>query len=97
MINEPEHRSSFKDRIGLFWGDAMNAIRIKQVAKKIGLGESTIYRMIADGRFPRPFEIAPKRNAWIEEDIDEWLAEKAGKPCHALRDQDRAMQPSAAA
>lgn len=57
----------------------MNAIRIKQVALKVGLGQSTIYRMIAEGRFPKPFEIASKRNAWIESDIDDWLAEKAGK------------------
>lgn len=57
----------------------MKAIRIKEVATKIGLGQSTIYRMIAEGRFPKPFLIAPNRNAWIEEDIDVWLAEKAGK------------------
>lgn len=57
----------------------MNAIRIKQVAVKVGLGQSTLYRMIAEGRFPKPFEIVPGRNAWIESDIDEWLAERAGK------------------
>ncbi|TDV04959.1 AlpA family transcriptional regulator [Paraburkholderia caballeronis] len=57
----------------------MRAIRLKEVIQKVGLGESTIYRMIAEGRFPRPFEIVPKRNAWIESDIDDWLAERAGK------------------
>jgi prophage regulatory protein len=57
----------------------MRAIRIKEVATKIGLGPSTIYRMVAEGRFPRPFPIAPNRIAWIEDDIDTWLAEKAGK------------------
>jgi prophage regulatory protein len=45
----------------------------------VGLGESTIYRMIAEGRFPKPFEIVPKRNAWIESDIDDWIAERAGR------------------
>lgn len=57
----------------------VRAIRIKEVLAKVGLGESTLYRMIADGRFPKPFEIVPKRNAWIESDIDDWIAERAGK------------------
>ncbi|KAF1062779.1 AlpA family phage regulatory protein [Burkholderia gladioli] len=57
----------------------MKALRIKDVAAKIGLGQSTIYRLVAQGAFPKPFEIMPKRNAWHEEDIDGWLAERAGR------------------
>lgn len=68
----------------------MRAIRIKEVATKIGLGPSTIYRMIAEGRFPKPFPIAPNRNAWIEEDIDVWLAEKAGKKFAVTTPQTKA-------
>ncbi|MBN3726089.1 AlpA family phage regulatory protein [Burkholderia sp. Ac-20379] len=52
---------------------------MKEVVAKVGLGESTLYRMIADGKFPKPFEIVPKRNAWLEEDIDAWIAERAGR------------------
>ncbi|MGN6260933.1 MAG: helix-turn-helix transcriptional regulator [Ralstonia sp.] len=58
----------------------MKAINIKQVAEKVSLGQSTIYRMIADGEFPKPFPLSPGRTAWLEEDIDRWLAEKAAKP-----------------
>ncbi|AYQ89310.1 AlpA family phage regulatory protein [Burkholderia gladioli] len=61
----------------------MKALRIKDVAAKIGLGQSTIYRLVAQGTFPKPFEIMPKRNAWHEEDIDAWLAERAGRDQHA--------------
>ncbi|VWD00202.1 phage transcriptional regulator AlpA [Burkholderia lata] len=57
----------------------VRAIRIKEVSNKVGLGESTLYRMMAEGRFPKPFEIVPKRNAWIESDIDDWIAERAGR------------------
>lgn len=49
------------------------------MAEKIGLGQSTIYRMIANGKFPKPFELVPGRTAWIESDIDDWLAERSGK------------------
>lgn len=71
----------------------MNAIRIKQVAAKVGLGQSTLYRMIAEGRFPKPFELVPGRIAWIESDIDDWLAERAGKNSQAAEFEVSSMQP----
>ncbi len=58
----------------------MKAIKIKQVAEKVSLGQSTIYRMIAKGEFPKPFSLGANRSAWLEEDIDRWLAQKAGRP-----------------
>lgn len=58
----------------------MNAIGIKQVAEKVSLGQSTIYRMISKGLFPKPFSLGANRTAWIESDIDDWLADRAGKP-----------------
>lgn len=61
------------------WGRNMRALRIKDVIAKVGLGQSTLYRMMAEGKFPKPFEIVPNRNAWLEEDIDAWLAERAGR------------------
>lgn len=72
----------------------MKALRIKDVAAKIGLGQSTIYRLVAQGAFPKPFEIMPKRNAWHEEDIDAWLADRAGRhqPAPVVN-----MEPAAAA
>ena len=57
----------------------MRAIRIKEVIQKVSLGQSTIYARIAKGEFPKPFELTPGRVAWLEEDIDAWLAEKAGR------------------
>ncbi|CAN0626458.1 prophage regulatory protein [Burkholderia multivorans] len=72
----------------------MRALRIKDVAAKVGLGQSTIYRMMAEGRFPKSFEIAPKRSAWLELDIDTWLAERAGRPelAPAIRDAEAIKQ-----
>lgn len=64
----------------------MKAIGIKQVAEKVNLGQSTIYRMISKGLFPKPFALGENRTAWIESDIDDWLADKAGKPRSAASD-----------
>lgn len=57
----------------------MRAIRIGEVIQKISLSQSTIYAMISKGTFPKPFELTPGRVAWIEEDVDCWLATKAGR------------------
>nr|WP_269432179.1 AlpA family transcriptional regulator [Cupriavidus basilensis] len=63
----------------------MKALNIKQVAEKLSLGQSTIYRMIERGEFPKPFNVYSNRTAWLEEDVDAWLAEKAGKLMPAAR------------
>ncbi|WP_186239519.1 helix-turn-helix transcriptional regulator [Burkholderia gladioli] len=57
----------------------MNVLRIAQVAEKVGLGRSTLYRMIAAGEFPKPIKITSGSNGWLEDDIDGWLAERAGR------------------
>ncbi|OXJ19403.1 AlpA family transcriptional regulator [Burkholderia sp. AU6039] len=57
----------------------MNSLRFKQVAAKVGLGQSTLYRMIAAGTFPKPFELVPGRTAWLEDDVEAWLAARAGR------------------
>lgn len=61
----------------------MRAIRIKDVIQKVSLSQSTIYAMISRGTFPKPFELTPGRVAWIEDEIDSWLAEKSGRPIHS--------------
>ncbi|HGF4018905.1 helix-turn-helix transcriptional regulator [Burkholderia cenocepacia] len=68
---------------------------MKDLTEKVGLGQSTLYRMIAAGTFPKPFELVPGRTAWLEEDIDAWLAEKAGKKPAGDRLTDNITQLSA--
>jgi prophage regulatory protein len=33
--------------------------------------------LIAAGKFPRPVPLSEARIAWIEDEVDQWLAEKA--------------------
>ncbi len=48
-------------------------IRLPEVMKRVGLGRSTIYRKMEEGRFPRSRSISPKCAVWIEAEIDEWI------------------------
>lgn len=47
-------------------------LRLPAVMKLTGLGRSTIYRMVADKRFPRPVRIASRAVAWRRADLDRW-------------------------
>ncbi|MEX3687933.1 AlpA family phage regulatory protein [Paraburkholderia sp. BR14263] len=75
----------------------MKAIRIREVAAKVGLGQPTLYRTMADGRFPKSFELVPGRTAWIESDIDDWLAGKVDGGIPAADTTHAAKTPPAAA
>jgi prophage regulatory protein len=54
-------------------------LRMKDLPAKVGLKPSTIYALIAKEKFPRPFKFITGGRAagWMEQTIDEWLAERA--------------------
>lgn len=47
-------------------------LRMPSVIQITGLGRSTIYRLIADQKFPRPVRLGPRAVAWRRIEIDEW-------------------------
>jgi len=48
-------------------------IRIKEVQHRVGLGRSTIYRWMAEGKFPQAVHLGGHAVAWVEAEIDIWL------------------------
>ena len=51
-------------------------IRRKEVQTKTGLGASSIYAMMKNGEFPQCLNLSERRVAWIESDVDSWIAER---------------------
>jgi prophage regulatory protein len=51
-------------------------IRLEQVKARTGLSCSTLYAYIRDGRFPSPVAISDRCVAWVESEIDAWIAER---------------------
>jgi prophage regulatory protein len=51
-------------------------IRLEQVKARTGLSRSTLYAYIRDGRFPSPVTISDRCVAWVESEIDTWIAER---------------------
>jgi len=48
-------------------------IRLPEVQHRVGLGRSTIYRWMAEGKFPKPVQLGGYTVAWADADIDEWI------------------------
>lgn len=54
----------------------MTLLRVKEVVKKTGLGKSTIWSWVKDGKFPKPIKLSERISAWKESDIDAWIEGK---------------------
>ena len=48
-------------------------IRLPEVKHRVGLGRSTIYRWMAEGRFPKPVQLGGYVVAWPEDEIERWI------------------------
>jgi prophage regulatory protein len=56
-------------------------LRMEALSQKISLRPSTIYELIADGKFPTSFKIVPggRASGWLESTIDAWLEARSGE------------------
>ena len=45
----------------------------KQVMDKIGLGQTTLWKLRRLGLFPKPHKIGMRKNGWYESEIDDWI------------------------
>jgi prophage regulatory protein len=48
-------------------------LRIPDVVRRVGLGRSTVWRMVQEKTFPAPRRLGPRAVAWIEADIANWV------------------------
>ncbi|KTT76155.1 helix-turn-helix transcriptional regulator [Sphingomonas endophytica] len=49
-------------------------LRRPEVERIVGLGRSSIYRLISEGLFPRPIAIGRRAVGWTLSSIEEWLS-----------------------
>lgn len=52
-------------------------LRIRSVIEKVGLSRSTIYALCKSGKFPKQICITDRCVGWLEEEIDEFLNQRA--------------------
>lgn len=51
-------------------------VRLNEVKARTGLSRSTLYAYVRDGRFPAPIAISKRCVAWVEGEIDGWIADR---------------------
>jgi prophage regulatory protein len=51
----------------------MKLIKLKAVMDCTGLARSTVYKFIAEGRFPKPVKLGVRMVAWVEAEVLAWI------------------------
>ena len=58
--------------VGNVGSEAPPLLRMWAVTRMTGLGRSTIYRLVAQDKFPSPVRLANRAIAWRRTDLERW-------------------------
>ena len=48
-------------------------IKLDEVKRRVGLGKSMIYRLIAEEKFPAPYKLSSFASRWSDREIVAWI------------------------
>lgn len=51
-------------------------VRIKELSDMLGIGKSTIYRSVKDGKFPKQIKLTERTSVWKLSEINDWIDER---------------------
>lgn len=51
----------------------LEMLRLPGVMQRCGLSKALIYKLEAQGQFPRRIKLTARASAWLASDIDRWL------------------------
>ena len=54
----------------------MRIIRLKEVTHLTGLARSTIYKYLAEGRFPMSVSLGDRSIGFLESEVQEWILDR---------------------
>ena len=57
----------------------MQVIRLSSVIEATGLGRSSIYKYVSEGKFPKPVSLGDRAVGWVSTEIDQWIRDKIGE------------------
>ena len=61
-------------------------LRRPEVLERVGFAQTTLYRLIEQGAFPRPVRISTRATGWRSDEIEEWLASRPHTVPESQRD-----------
>jgi prophage regulatory protein len=51
-------------------------LRIKAVKEKTGLKHATLYKLIADGKFPKPIKLSERCVGWLLSEVEAFIQDR---------------------
>lgn len=54
----------------------MRFIRVRETTQKTGLSKSSIYDLMAQGQFPQTVRLGGRSVAFVEGEVDTWMAQR---------------------
>lgn len=51
-------------------------LRLREVSRIVGLGRSSIYRLVSSGAFPPPRKLGARSVAWLRSEVDSWIDDR---------------------
>ena len=54
-------------------------ISLPEVLTRTTFSKTQVYRLIRAGRFPRAVPLGPQRVAWLESEVEVWMAERVAE------------------
>jgi prophage regulatory protein len=63
----------------------MRVLRIAEVCARVGLGETCLRKLMAQGQFPTHFKLGVRAVGFLESDIDQWIAARAARRSHTTK------------
>lgn len=49
-------------------------LRLPAVMDRVGVKETTIWRLVKRGEFPRPVKVTKYASAWVESEVNDYMA-----------------------
>ena len=49
-------------------------VTMRELIKRVPFSRVHVYRLIRDGKFPAPIKLGDRRVAWLEHEIESWIA-----------------------
>lgn len=51
-------------------------IRMSETMRRTGYGKAWVYKLIAQGKFPKPVKIGSRAIAFVESEVDDWINQR---------------------
>ena len=59
--------------------DRPRVIRKPTVLARVGVSDTTLWRLVRAGKFPRPMQLSPGTVGWPEHEVDAWIAARSAE------------------